>query len=1575
MENQIFRDINTGLDLNGPILSITQQPGIATGIGTTSIRSSNTGISSASANWQQRTVPAGESGWAVNNNALMYGNDLFVTAGSEGYIATSPDSITWTLTPQIDGDSNLNWWSGAFGNGRFVIVGQRVNDTTPIAASSTDGINWTLVTVTEAAPAQILTSVASDGSKFVAGGNDPGDGSNLVTSTDGITWSAIADTVAGNNDIFWGNGVWISMRAYGSYSRSIDGVTWVDYTVPGGDAGSSPVAYGRDNLSNNALWIMMIGTNIIAHSTDNALTWTVSHLSVDGVATYGIRDIVYGPSGWIAGSAGEGGSTGFLIVSEDGYNWTYPNSNYKDLFDFSVYGVLYANGYYVAQGDKQIASATIPMDVDDDGKWAGPANWKLLPPPGGTPVTPSLGSIKVKQDESNTFYIWQSTIAPVAPRTYFKKSVDGGETWTDISNIDHRIRYINSWDVNNDVVIILTDQGEPTARAFRSADGCQSWNMIDLESIIEDITPDHQYTPNDLGSGDLTNLNYLGNNTWMIPINEQGIGLVSTDNGITWSNITAVGVTTSAGPFGGPSFYTDRGRYGMIGRPSAISPHVWTGTSPDNLDTSFNMSIAGSTDRWPPTVAYSFLGGGVLVAASPYYWWISEDDGQTWGVFSPIVGKGHNDPSNDMPTQITSINGVFFAANESVHSSAALTQHNECFWYSTDGGTNWIYQASAKHAMGSIVCSSSGTYAAFTGVGTDGTSYLQTATIPYDIIVPAPSASLIGIATATFTPTGIASNQGTIVYQWYKEGVPMSDSTYITGTATTTLTISPLITPSDQAQYYFTADYVPTYSGVGDPRIGSGYRTGNAPNEPIQSGIGTINVIPLIEIISQPSSLQIDPDQEVTFNVLATLTDNRYADDLQYQWVIDGVEVNDGTFVTDGDGASSTQTIQQTFTSDGSCTIPAGATDVRINLAGASGGHGGSGDSTTGNGGLGGNGRIGVFTLLSTEIERTLHFDIGNVGNGGTSQNNADQIGGVFQNGGLGGSSVVGAGGGGGNSSFNANLVAGGGGGGGGATGFRDPDLGTDYIAIAGGGGGGGGDGGSIGNAPDAQGTINGDGTPFRNGSQQVLLAGRHGTGGGQGLPGGGGGGGGADLNVILPETGQAHNGGAGGSGDTGAYGFSGTSAFDNRQVSLNDEDTNYGNGYAHVSYVGEGDFTTRNMIISGSKTPTLTISSDTVGVSTVRCKISSATASNSPQYTNLVNYAVLGQVDDAMLCIEEISNSTTAGLVEVNLRNGPYTFSTGDLNNTSSETTHTYVLYAKGNYGGGRHLEVDIDLYGGMGTERRIRGADGEWYTTPGAEGGKSRVRLIMKQGREYVITGLIAGVNTPFLYEMGRLIAVVGEGGHFGGGNGGGVGFAGEASPTGAPGAVGGASGVQLETNGIFGSNFVSPLLQEGDTQATGRNGGRTLRCTKGNWWATQIVDPCGQNPPGYYPSGDAHSGYFRLPNGDEVTNTSNGLARGFKSGYNVMQTAGAGDPAWVDWWGSGAQAGGRGGNGAWGGQGGTVNNGGGGGSGYVVESETDPWNPPSVGGLKVISSQRGGSTFTHARAVVTLVRVINE
>ena len=106
--------------------------------------------------------------------------------------------------------------------------------------------------------------------------------------------------------------------------------------------------------------------------------------------------------------------------------------------------------------------------------------------------------------------------------------------------------------------------------------------------------------------------------------------------------------------------------------------------------------------------------------------------------------------------------------------------------------------------------------------------------------------SLTGIATATF-PTS-ANNAGSIAYQWYEQGIgALSNSTNVTGTATTTLTLSNLITPDDNNRKFFLeADYVPSY-----------YVTGNAINEPLNSGIGTVTVDPLIKITGQPSDVSV----------------------------------------------------------------------------------------------------------------------------------------------------------------------------------------------------------------------------------------------------------------------------------------------------------------------------------------------------------------------------------------------------------------------------------------------------------------------------------------------------------------------------------------------------------------------------------------------------------------------------------------------------------------------------------------------------------------------------------------------
>ena len=234
--------------------------------------------------------------------------------------------------------------------------------------------------------------------------------------------------------------------------------------------------------------------------------------------------------------------------------------------------------------------------------------------------------------------------------------------------------------------------------------------------------------------------------------------------------------------------------------------------------------------------------------------------------------------------------------------------------------------------------------------------------------------SLIGIATATF-PTS-ANNAGYVTYRWYEEGVgALSDSTYVTGTATTTLTLSNLITPTDDGRkFYLEADYVPSY-----------YVTGNATNEPFNSGVGTVTVDPLIEIIAQPTSNTGITNQSVAFTLDASLTND--GTDLAYQWQLDGEDVTDGT-VTKSTVAEIIGTtdnrITQTTQTIATYTIPANVTNIRFDLAGGAGGNGG------GNGGYlkGGDGGPAItqwFSLPTSTSARLVRFVVGRKGQDGAT--------------------------------------------------------------------------------------------------------------------------------------------------------------------------------------------------------------------------------------------------------------------------------------------------------------------------------------------------------------------------------------------------------------------------------------------------------------------------------------------------------------------------------------------------------------------------------------------------------------
>ena len=783
-------------------------------------------------------------------------------------------------------------------------------------------------------------------------------------------------------------------------------------------------------------------------------------------------------------------------------------------------------------------------------------------------------------------------------------------------------------------------------------------------------------------------------------------------------------------------------------------------------------------------------------------------------------------------------------------------------------------------------------------------------------------ATFTGIATASFTTIGVitnpATNTGYVTYRWYEVGVgALSDSTYVTGTATTTLTLTNLITPTDnRREFYLTADYVPSAYGLAGVAVtvGSARSTGNALIEPVNSGIATLTVYPLLEIVAQPSNRTVAANTNTTFTVDAGLTDNSFDSGLSYQWYLNGAAVDDGVIINEVTGSITVPSnLEYTYTSDDSLTIPASSSNIVIVVAGARGGNGGS--DAGGSGGSGGSGRAGRFTYSSGG--RTLSFKIGRRGNDGGSGN-------FSAYGGPGSSNVAsgGRGGGAGGSGW-----SGGGGGGGGATGVYDSSVGAYTIIAAGGGGGGGGSWNRSANPGEV-------GLGFGQGSTSSI------SNGGQGEDksgdGGGGGGGG----------GGATGGGGGGSGQDNAYGGGGggggKSAYNSSIVGfgfdgwLNDSD-----GYVNVKYTGTTTTptkVTRRTTVSGTKTPTLTISSDSVGVQTVRCVISNSIATNSSILTDVVNFATVSTAEQYNINVESIGNSSTGTISAINLANGDYTITTSLGDPNTGRVTNFYSFYAPD-----RDIAVEMDLYGG-------KGSDAGSYR--GGEGGFSRIRFTMSRNTEYVIAGLTTSINAPFIYRKGQLIACAGGGGNAGtsgnGGFGGGVGVSGAAGS----GRGSGDGGVVYRTgtllsNGIFGSLYfgginipTTPrLVYPDDNRAYYQFGGRALSCTKGIYWKDQGFTACQ----------DIGTSQFRLSDGTLVTNTGS-ITRGFKAGYNIMETAGS------------AQVGSSGGNGGYGATGGNGggeggNGGGGGGSGY-----TD-------GSVTVVTSTLGGSTG-NARVVLRVV-----
>ncbi len=148
--------------------------------------------------------------------------------------------------------------------------------------------------------------------------------------------------------------------------------------------------------------------------------------------------------------------------------------------------------------------------------------------------------------------------------------------------------------------------------------------------------------------------------------------------------------------------------------------------------------------------------------------------------------------------------------------------------------------------------------------------------------------TFIGIGTATLgTPNGPGESpiSGSFIYQWYDEDGKLSDGDNVTGTATTTLTLSNLSSPTDNGRnFYLEIGYASgTYNSAGRG-------VGNALNGPLNTSSASLTVLPEVSITSQPVGVTIGQGEITTFTSGATTTDASYGA-LTYYWTKD---VGDG---------------------------------------------------------------------------------------------------------------------------------------------------------------------------------------------------------------------------------------------------------------------------------------------------------------------------------------------------------------------------------------------------------------------------------------------------------------------------------------------------------------------------------------------------------------------------------------------------------------------------------------------------------------------------------------------------------
>lgn len=257
------------------------------------------------------------------------------------------DGTTWTARTAAEANT---WNSVTFGNGTFVAVSSNGSNR---VMTSTDGITWTA----RSAPASVWFSVTYGNGLFVAVAAVGTD--RIMTSPDGVTWTPRGSTTDAWQSIAYGNGTFAAVGTgpTNTVMTSTDAVTWSSSSGLSGNWSS--VAWGNNKfvaISNTGS-----ASNRVMTSADG-VTWAYAQSTHNG----NWNGIAFGNNTFVAIASSLGMGSDYVMTSSDGVTWTPRTAAATSGWT----SVTYGGGKFVAVANN---GTTRVMTSTDGITWAGHA--------------------------------------------------------------------------------------------------------------------------------------------------------------------------------------------------------------------------------------------------------------------------------------------------------------------------------------------------------------------------------------------------------------------------------------------------------------------------------------------------------------------------------------------------------------------------------------------------------------------------------------------------------------------------------------------------------------------------------------------------------------------------------------------------------------------------------------------------------------------------------------------------------------------------------------------------------------------------------------------------------------------------------------------------------------------------------------------------------------------------------------------------------------------------------------------------------------------------------------------------